>query len=104
MKEIKIALVGYKFMGKAHSFAYRNAGVFFDLPARPVMQVLCGRSEKPLRIACEKFGWAEFETDWKKVVKRSDIDLIDVATPPNAHKDIVIEAAREGKVVFCEKP
>ena len=104
MKDVKIGLVGYKFMGKAHSFAYRNVSAFFDLPVNPVMQVICGRNEKPLQIAKKKFGWKEYETDWMKLVKRSDIDIIDVTTPPNAHKEIVIGAAKEGKIIFCEKP
>lgn len=104
MKEIGIGLIGYKFMGKAHSHAYKDVGLFFDLPAVPVMKVLCGRAEKPLKTAKEKFGWNEYETDWKKVVRRKDIDIVDITTPPNAHKDIAIEAAKEGKVVFCEKP
>ncbi|MCM8786269.1 MAG: Gfo/Idh/MocA family oxidoreductase [Candidatus Omnitrophica bacterium] len=103
-KEINVALIGYKFMGKAHSFAYKNVSLFFDLSARPVMKVICGRTEKAVSQAKEKFGWLEFETDWKKVVERKDIDLIDITTPPNAHKDIAIEAAKNGKIVFCEKP
>ncbi len=104
MKEIGIGLIGYKFMGKAHSHAYRDVGIFFDLPVLPAMKVICGRAEKPLKIAREKFGWAEYETDWKKVVRRKDVDVVDITTPPNAHKEIAIEAAKEGKVVFCEKP
>jgi len=104
MKEINVALIGYKFMGKAHSFAYRNVSLFFDLPVKPVMKVICGRTEKAVSQAREKFGWEEYETDWKKVVERKDIDLIDITTPPNAHKDIAIEAAKNGKIIFCEKP
>jgi len=104
MKEIKIGLIGYKFMGKAHSHAYKDVGIFFDLPVVPSMKVICGRAEKPLKAAKEKFGWDEYETDWKKVVRRKDVDIIDITTPPNAHKDIAIEAAKEGKIVFCEKP
>jgi len=104
VKEIKIGLIGYKFMGKAHSHAYRDVRIFFDLPVIPVMKVICGRSEKPLSIAKEKFGWEEYETDWRKVVSRNDIDIIDITTPPNAHKEIAIEAAKNGKIVFCEKP
>lgn len=104
MKEIKIGLIGYKFMGKAHSHAYRDVNIFFDLPVLPVMKVICGRSEKPLSIAKEKFGWEEYETDWRKLVVRDDIDMIDITTPPNAHKEIAIEAAKNGKIVFCEKP
>jgi len=104
MKEINVGLIGYKFMGKAHSFAYRNAKMFFNPALTPVMKVLCGRNPKPLAAARDQFGWQESETDWRKVVARKDIDLIDVTTPPNAHKDIVIAAAKEGKIVFCEKP
>lgn len=104
MKEIKIGLIGYKFMGKAHSFAYKNVSLFFDLPVKPVMKVICGRTEKAVIQAKEKFGWLEYETDWRKVVEREDIDMIDIATPPNTHKEIAIEAAKNGKIVFCEKP
>ncbi|HOK55920.1 MAG TPA: Gfo/Idh/MocA family oxidoreductase [bacterium] len=104
MKEVNVALIGYKFMGKAHSFAYKNVSLFFDLPVKVVMKVICGRTEKAVSQAKEKFGWLEYETDWKKVVERKDIDLIDITTPPNAHKDIAIEAAKNGKIVFCEKP
>ncbi len=104
MKEIGIGLIGYKFMGKAHSHAYKDVGIFFDLPVDPRMKVICGRAEKPLKTAKEKFGWDEYETDWRKVVRRKDVDIIDITTPPNAHKEIAIEAAKEGKTVFCEKP
>ena len=104
MKEMRIGLIGYKFMGKAHSHAYKDVGLFFDLPVVPVMKVICGRSEGPLQAAREKFGWEESETDWKKVVRRKDIDLIDITSPPDAHMEIAVEAAREGKAVFCEKP
>ncbi|MCM8803781.1 MAG: Gfo/Idh/MocA family oxidoreductase [Candidatus Omnitrophica bacterium] len=104
MKEINVGLIGYKFMGKAHSFAYKNVSLFFDLPVKVVMKVICGRTEKAVSQAKERFGWQEYETDWKKVVERKDIDLIDITTPPNAHKDIAIQAAKNGKIVFCEKP
>ncbi|HNS32069.1 MAG TPA: Gfo/Idh/MocA family oxidoreductase [bacterium] len=104
MKEIRIGLIGYKFMGKAHSHAYKDAGLFFDLPVKPVMKVICGRSEGPLKTAMEKFGWEESETDWRKVVKRNDVDIIDITSPPDAHKEIALRAAEEGKAVFCEKP
>jgi len=104
MKEINVGLIGYKFMGKAHSFAYKNVNLFFDLPLKIVMKVICGRTEKAVKQAKEKFGWIEYETDWRKVVERKDIDLIDITTPPNAHKEIAIETAKNGKIVFCEKP
>jgi len=104
MKEIRIGLVEYKFMEKAHSHAYRDVRIFFDFLVIPVMKVICGRSEEPLKIAKERFGWEEYETDWRKLIERDDIDMIDIATPPNAHKEIAIEAAKAGKIVFCEKP
>ncbi len=104
MKEMGIGLIGYKFMGKAHSHAYRDVGLFFDLPVTPVMKVLCGRAEKPLKIAAERFGWQEYETDWRKVVRRKDIDMVDISTPQDTHRDIAVEAAKEGKALFCEKP
>jgi len=104
MKEMGIGLIGYKFMGKAHSHAYRDVGLFFDLTVTPVMKVLCGRAEKPLKIAAERFGWQEYETDWRKVVRRKDIDMVDISTPQDTHRDIAVEAAKEGKALFCEKP
>ncbi|MDD3726285.1 MAG: Gfo/Idh/MocA family oxidoreductase [Candidatus Ratteibacteria bacterium] len=104
MKELNIGLIGYKFMGKAHSHAYKDVNIFFNIPVRPVMKVLCGRAEGPLRVAAERYGWAEYETDWRNLVKRKDIDIIDIATPPDIHKDIAIASAREGKSLFCEKP
>ena len=104
MKEMKIGLIGYKFMGKAHSHAYKDVNIFFDLPVVPVMKVICGRSAGPLKMAMEKFGWQECETDWKKLVKRQDIDMVDITSPPDVHKEIAVAAAKEGKAVFCEKP
>ncbi len=103
-KHVNVALIGYKFMGKAHSHAYKDVSLFSDTESIPVMKIICGRHDIPLAIAQEKFGWQERTTDWKKIIKRDDIDLIDITTPPNEHKNIAIEAARAGKFVFCEKP
>src|SRR5437667_4065548 len=103
-KQINVALIGYQFMGKAHSNAYRQVGRFFDLDVEPVMKVLCGRSEDKVKAAAEKFGWQEYATSWEDVINRSDIDLIDVATPGNTHAMIGGAAARAGKNVLCEKP
>ena len=103
-KKVNVGLVGYKFMGKAHSNAYSDVAMFFDLDAEPVMKAICGRDEKGVKAAAEKFGWETYETDWEKLVKRSDIDLVDITAPSNAHKDIAIGAAEAGKHVFCEKP
>lgn len=103
-KEIRIGMVGYKFMGKAHSNAYQNVPFFFDLPVKPVKQAICGRHEEGVKTAAEKMGWNSWETDWKKLIERDDIDLIDIVTPNNRHAEIAIAAAEAGKHVYCEKP
>jgi predicted dehydrogenase len=104
-KKINIGLVGYQFMGKAHSNAYRQVSKFFpDLEVEPVLKALCGRNEDKVSAAAEKFGFESFETDYRALCARPDIDLIDVSTPGNTHVEIAIEAARNGKMVICEKP
>jgi len=104
-KKINIGLVGYQFMGKAHSNAYRQVNKFFpDLEVEPVLKALCGRSEEKVKAAAEKFGFESYETDYKKLCARPDIDLIDIVTPGNTHVEIAVEAARNGKMVICEKP
>ncbi len=102
---IGVGLVGYKFMGKAHSNGYRQVAAFFpDVALRPVMKAICGRDEAAVRAAAAQFGWEGYETDWKKLVARDDIQLIDVSTPGDTHAAISIAAAENGKHVFCEKP
>ncbi|OQX59563.1 dehydrogenase [candidate division KSB1 bacterium 4484_219] len=103
-KEIRIGLVGYKFMGRAHSNAYRQVSAFFDPKAVPVMKVICGRNEDGVRQAAEKFGWESYETSWEKLIERDDIDLVDISTPGDSHKPIAIAAAKAGKDILCEKP
>jgi predicted dehydrogenase len=103
-KKINIGMVGYKFMGKAHSHAYKDVGMFFDLDADVVMKAICGRDEQGVKDAAEKFGWDSYETDWRKLVARNDIDIIDVNAPSDAHKEITLAAIAAGKHVFCEKP
>ncbi len=103
-KQIRVGLVGYQFMGKAHSHAYRDASMFFDLPVTPVMQVLCGLGDEELRKAGAQYGWAEVEPDWRRLVERPDIDLIDICTPNFTHAEIAKEAIAHGKHVLCEKP
>lgn len=103
-KKVNVGIVGYKFMGKAHSNAWMKAPLFFDLNLKPVLKVACGRHEEPLREFAERWGWEEIETDWKKMVERDDIDIVDIAAPQNLHHDIAIAAARAGKHIFCEKP
>ena len=103
-QELGVALVGYKFMGKAHSHAYRDVGLFFDLPATPAMRVLCGRDKMAAMRAAQIWGWQEVETDWRKAVARDDLQLVDIASPGNTHKQIAVAAAKAGKHVFSEKP
>jgi len=104
MKEINVALIGCQFMGKAHSNAWKNVANFFDVNLRPVMKAACDLNEAVLSDFADKWGWQETETNWKKVVARNDIDIIDIATPPGVHRDIAVAAAKAGKHVFCEKP
>jgi predicted dehydrogenase len=103
-KQLNIGLIGYQFMGKAHSNAYRQVGRFFDLPYEINMHTICGRNEANVRKAAETYGWSNIETDWRRVVANPEIDVIDVSTPGNTHAEIAIAAAEAGKAVFCEKP
>ena len=103
-KEVRVGLVGYNFMGKAHSNAYLNVAKFFDLDAVPVMRAVCGRTEDALKAFAARWGWESVETSYQKLVRRDDIDLIDVATPNNSHYPIAMAAIRAGKDVVCEKP
>ncbi|MDQ0060896.1 Gfo/Idh/MocA family protein [Paenibacillus harenae] len=105
MDKIRVGMVGYKFMGKAHSNAYRALPMFFPKSAvKPVMKAICGRDPEGVEQAREQFGWESAETDWRQLVKRDDIDLIDINAPSDAHKEIALAAAAEGKHLFCEKP
>ena len=104
MDEVRVGLVGYKFMGKAHSNAYITAPKFFDCPVRPVMKAICGRDAAGAKAAADNFGWESHETDWKKLIERDDIDLIDISAPSIIHRDIAVAAAEAGKHIFCEKP
>jgi len=104
MPTINVALIGYAFMGKAHSNAYRQVTPFFSPRLTPRMKVLCGRTPAKVRAAARQLGWDEAATDWEEVVNRKDIDLVDISTPGDSHAEIAIAAARAGKAVFCEKP
>jgi predicted dehydrogenase len=103
-RQVNIALIGYQFMGKAHSNAYRQVGRFFDLDVEPVMKVLCGRTEHKVKAAQEQFGWQEYATKWEDVIARNDIDLVDIGTANDTHAEIAIAALKAGKHVLCEKP
>ena len=102
-QKLNVALIGYKFMGKAHSQAWREAPLFFDVDAEPVLKVICGRHAEPLQEFADRWGWEETETDWKKVVTRDDIDIVDVSAPPYLHYDIALAAAEAGKAVSSAK-
>ena len=101
---INVALIGYAFMGKAHSNAYRQVTPFMSPRLTPRMKVLCGRTQSRVSEAARQYGWEETATDWREVVTRKDIDLVDISTPGDLHAEIAIEAARNGKAVLCEKP
>jgi predicted dehydrogenase len=103
-KPLNIGIVGYKFMGKAHSNAYLKAARFFELPYTPVLKVACGRHGKGLADFAQTWGWQETETSWQKMIERTDIDVVDISSPTWTHKDIAIAAARAGKHILCEKP
>jgi predicted dehydrogenase len=102
--QLRVAIVGYAFMGAAHSQAWRTVNRVFDLPVDAVMQVLCGRDAGQARAAAQRMGWAEVETDWRRLLERDDIDVIDVCTPGDSHAAIAIAALEAGKHVLCEKP
>ena len=103
-KTLNIAIIGYKFMGKAHSNAWLQAPRFFDLPAKPVLKVACGRNRDQVQEFADNWGWEEVETDWQKVIERDDIDIVDISLPPNLHAEVAIAAAKAGKHIYCEKP
>lgn len=104
MSEIGIGLVGYKFMGRAHSNAWRQVDHFFDVDPSPRMVALCGRDAEATSAAAKSLGWESFETDYRRLLAREDVQLVDVATPGNTHAEIAIAALEAGKHVLCEKP
>ena len=104
MRTMNVAIIGTKFMGKAHSNAWLNAPHFFDMDIKPVLKVACGRNEADLKEFADRWGWEEIETDWRKVITRDDIDIVDISVPTYLHHDIAIAAAEAGKHIFCEKP
>jgi predicted dehydrogenase len=99
-----IGMVGYAFMGAAHTHAWRTAGRFFDLPLAPDLAVLCGRNADAAQRAAERLGWRSTETDWKQLLSRDDVGLVDICSPGDTHADIAIAALDAGKHVLCEKP
>jgi predicted dehydrogenase len=103
-RTLGVGLVGYNFMGKAHSNAWRQAPRFFDLPAELRMKTICGRDAAAVRKAAKQLGWERAATDWRELVADPDIDIVDIATPNDTHREIAIAAAEAGKAILCEKP
>lgn len=105
MKPLNIGLIGYGFMGRTHSNGYKRVNDFFpELKHRPVLKAVCGRSPDKLRAFAEQWQYESTETDWRALVKRPDIDAIDICTPNNSHAEIALAAAAAGKMILCEKP
>lgn len=104
MRKLNIAIIGHRFMGRAHSNGWRQAPAFFELGAAPVLKVACGRDQQATEAFAENWGWEETESNWEAIIARDDIDIIDIATPTHLHKEMAIAAAEAGKHVFCEKP
>ena len=103
-KPLRVGMVGYAFMGAAHSHAWRTAPRFFDLPLQPQLTAVAGRNASGVRAAADKLGWESAETDWRRLIERDDIDLIDICTPGDTHAEIAAAALEAGKHVLCEKP
>ena len=104
MTEVGIGLVGYAFMGQAHSQAWRSVHRFFEVPLIPRMAALCGRDRDAAGAAAARLGWSAVETDWRELVRRDDVQLVDVCTPGDSHAEIALAALAAGKHVLCEKP
>ncbi len=103
-KPLNIGMIGYGFMGRAHSNAYRKVNNFFNLEYRPVLKAVCARDAEKAKAFAETWGYESVETDWKKLLARKDIDAVDICTPNNLHKEIALAAAAAGKIILCEKP
>jgi predicted dehydrogenase len=104
MEYLRVGMVGYAFMGAAHSQAWRTVNRFFELPQQVKMAAVCGRDETAVAAAAQRLGWESYTTDWRTLVKREDIDVIDICTPGDSHAEIAIAALAAGKHVLCEKP
>lgn len=103
-KPLNVGMIGYGFMGRAHSNAYQTVNHFFELKHRPVLKAVCARDEGKAKAFAEKWGYESVETDWRKLLARKDIDVVDICTPNNLHAEIALAAAAAGKMILCEKP
>jgi predicted dehydrogenase len=104
MKKLNVGIIGYGFMGRAHSNAFRKVSNFFDLDYEIVMKAACARNEEKIKAFAQRWGYESVETDWKKLIARDDIDLVDIACPNDVHREIAVAAAKAGKMILCEKP
>ncbi|HVP98139.1 MAG TPA: Gfo/Idh/MocA family oxidoreductase, partial [Roseiarcus sp.] len=103
-KKLNVGMIGYGFMGRTHSNAFGKVNKFFNLGREPILKAVCGRDGAKAKAFADNWGYDEIETDWRKLVARPDIDLIDIASPNDTHAEIAIAAAEAGKMVMCEKP
>lgn len=103
-KVLNVGMIGYGFMARTHSNAYRKVGNFFELEVQPVLKTVCGLVEAEAQAFAEKWGYESYTTDWRKVVADKEIDIIEICVPNNRHAEIAIAAAQAGKIVICEKP
>jgi predicted dehydrogenase len=103
-KPLRIGMIGYGFMGRAHSNGYAKVNHFFDLEYQPVLQAVCARNPEKAKAFADQWGYASVETDWRRLLERKDIDAVDICTPNNLHKEIAVAAAQAGKMILCEKP
>ena len=103
-KKINIAMLGSGFMGKAHSNGWLKVAKFFDVPYEPVLKVAAGRNKETLEAFAKRWGYEATTQDWKEAVRRDDVDIVCIGTTTNTHKEMVLEAAKYGKAIFCEKP
>ena len=103
-KPLNIGMIGYGFMGRAHSNGYRRVSNFFNLQYTPVLKAVCARDAAKAKAFADQWGYESIETDWRKLLERKDIDAVDICTPNNLHKEIAIAAAKAGKMILCEKP
>jgi predicted dehydrogenase len=104
MKKLNIGLIGCGFMGRTHSNASRKVNNFFDLEYQPVLTAVCDLDEARAKAFAAKWGYESYETDWRKLIARKDIDLVDITLPNNMHREVAIAAAKAGKMILCEKP
>src|SRR5215469_13801216 len=103
-RTLSIGMIGYGFMGRAHSNAYHRVNQFFEVAYQPVLKSVAARSRDKAEAFASRWGWQRVETDWRKLVESPEIDAIDICSPNNTHHEIAVAAARAGKMILCEKP